>query len=259
MEKNTIPNGNCQTRTGYKTVHFNDSLEIMPVVYRTYSGYKNGRTTFQLIGSIVIENRWDSRSDENITLTVPAQKENEKWNILNELYARHEWLAEWLEREGRGECYLPEYVAPERNDLSVVNKRKSLEFFESKFGLKLDPLRETINSPKEGLQLKPIAVTPEVLAIIPDQNFTDSSMVDINQFEEWYLSPGTGKQAVKLVIQPHSIYFSNYAHSQNNELQGKPISESLPENAKGFLIRIQHDAYVRNQQSYGEKISVWRL
>lgn len=248
-------NGFCRTNTGGRSVSFNNKLELMPVVYRTHSGFKPSRATFQIEGSIVVTRAW-GRSHDTETLLVDREISLDH-ELLRQVFEKHLWLNEWLGPVGRTDSWLPLEVAPIEADLSFINKRKAKEFFEQRFGVELP--ESVMQSPKVGLSYKPIEMPDGLLQTVPHHHHWTGSVVGIDQYEEWYVSKGDGTPARKLNIMSEGESGSNYAHSETSYSEGEPVSEALPADAKGFMIRVVHGAYTHEHYSYGCTVDVWKL
>lgn len=259
-----LKNGECRSTTGFKLVVLSPDLELRPVSHAIYSGYTPDRGTFQVYenGDVIPYVRWngkgpnygiDSISEDGNRIPIPFNDAAEIWSALRKKY---HWIDNYLEPQGRGDCFLPEIVEDEY--LCNIQKRKRLTFFLTKFGFTPGFHPEFfMRDKKEDLNLSPRKLDFNPDEYIGEEKYWTGELVSICQFEEWYGSNGDGKGYVKLSHRPNYESGSNYAYQETVKREGEKGIEFWT--GFRFLIRIQHGNHVSNHISFGHRIDVWKV
>lgn len=259
-----MKSGVCRSNTGYKCVAFDpQSLELRPVIFAVYSGYQPERGTFQGVhpGDILATVSWDRNGELYLIRAVDnlgaqgdrldLNKEVELWSTLQ---AKHPWLNEWLEPQGRSGAWLP---VSEDEYLSVKAKRNRIQKFLDRFGLaeRFD-VGTFEQDRKSDLCLMPRPLDVDLNEIQSKEYHWTGSLVSIHQSEEWWGSNGDGS-ATPLQIAPEFTSGSNYAHSETSHEDGNPGVVGW-ERFK-FVIRVCHGVHCRDHSSYGHSVDVWQI
>lgn len=257
-----LENGRSQTSTGFKRLAFDPiTLNLMPVLYRVYSGYLPDRGTVQAVkdGSIVCSVEWNSKGPEYFLYrygekTCSVGDQARYWIDLKD---KHPWMSDWLEPSPRSETLIPLEIIPESEYLSIKVKNGRITNWSNRFGLSNSFNLELLMKTKA----KDLCLAPIMLDFDPDKYCSTElhhigELVNIHESEEWVGSNGDGKEAKTLEFKPTVEHRSNYPYQEDYTELGKPGIEGW--NKFKFLIKISYGIYTKDHMSNGIGVNTWQ-
>lgn len=223
-EQSKLGNGNCQTRTGYRSVAISQNGEIKPVAFAVYHGLIPERATFQVLepGDLIFLQQWNSSiSSEDVyvftgkPVKLPIGEAASLWKFCPKE------LQTWLE-EGQGSrqpSFLPAGFGWDgKQTLAIKVKQERIQRF-------LGSLEEThpvlLQNIKDlalytsGKHLPTNWKEAEALPATLDNHrvhFTNQSngLITVNQYDVWLVWHDGGKTEV-IYPSPTSGYMG-HAH-----------------------------------------------